>query len=58
MKAALSGRQDPDPVIAGRTSAPAVTGVSDAIARAMSYQKTGVDAIFWLALKLKMSWML
>ena len=53
MKAALSGRQDPDLVIAGRTSAPAVTGVSDAIARAMAYQKTGVDAIFLVGIKTK-----
>ena len=53
MKAALSGRQDPDLVIAGRTSAPAVTGVSDAIERAMAYQKTGVDAIFLVGIKTK-----
>ncbi len=53
MKAALSGRQDPDLVIAGRTSAPAVTGVSDAIERAVAYQKTGVDAIFLVGIKTK-----
>tara|TARA_A100001037_G_C15083367_1_gene605363 strand:- start:113 stop:991 length:879 start_codon:yes stop_codon:yes gene_type:complete len=53
MKAALSGRQDPDLVIAGRTSAPAVAGVSDAIERAMAYQKTGVDAIFLVGIKTK-----
>ena len=53
MKAALSGRQDPDLVIAGRTSAPAVTGVSDAIERAIAYQKTGVDAIFLVGIKTK-----
>ena len=34
MKAALEGRQDPKLVIAGRTSAAAVTGLDDAIARA------------------------
>ena len=34
MRAALSGRQDPKLVIAGRTSAMAVTGVADALTRA------------------------
>ena len=51
MKAALSGRQDPDLVIAGRTSAPAVTGVADAIDRALGYEATGVDAIFLVGIK-------
>ena len=46
MKAALAGRSDPDLVIAGRTSAPALTSVSDAIARAKAYVAVGVDAIF------------
>jgi carboxyvinyl-carboxyphosphonate phosphorylmutase len=46
MKAALAGRSDPDLVIAGRTSAPALTSVSDAIARAKAYVAAGVDAIF------------
>ena len=46
MRAALSGRQDPRLVIAGRTSAPAVSGIDDAIARARAYEATGVDALF------------
>lgn len=46
MKAALAGRQDPKLVIAGRTSAIAVTGLDDAIARAKAYAEVGVDAIF------------
>ena len=51
MRAALTGRQDPRLVIAGRTSAPAVTGIDDAIARAHAYEATGVDAIFMVGLR-------
>ncbi len=51
MRAALEGRQDPDLVIAGRTSAVSVTGVADAIARAKAYEAVGVDAIFLVGLK-------
>jgi oxaloacetate decarboxylase len=46
MKAALSARQDKKLVIAGRTSARAITGVDDAIRRARAYEAAGVDAIF------------
>ncbi len=46
MKAALSARQDKNFVIAGRTSALAITGVDDAIKRAKAYEAAGVDAIF------------
>jgi carboxyvinyl-carboxyphosphonate phosphorylmutase len=46
MKAALAGRSDPEMVIAGRTSAAALTSVSDAVARAKAYAEVGVDAIF------------
>ena len=46
MKAALSARQDPRLVIAGRTSALAITGVEDTIRRARAYEAAGVDAIF------------
>src|SRR5438128_11358995 len=46
MKAALSARQDSRLVIAGRTSALAVTGVEDTIRRAKAYEAAGVDAIF------------
>ena len=46
MRAAIAGREDPDLVIAGRTSATAVTGVEDAISRITAYEAAGVDAIF------------
>src|ERR1700751_1885129 len=46
MKAALAGRQDKNLVIAGRTSALAVTSLDDCIRRAKTYEAAGVDAIF------------
>src|SRR5437764_13282146 len=46
MKAALSARQDPRLVIAGRTSALAVTSVDDTIKRAKAYEAAGADALF------------
>ena len=46
MRAALAGRKDPALAIAGRTSALAVTGSGDAVARAQAYAAAGVDAIF------------
>ena len=46
MKAALSGRQDPSLVVAGRTSALRVGGVEEAIRRVKAYQDVGVDAVF------------
>ena len=51
MKAALDGRQDPNLVIAGRTSAPAVTNTEDTLERAIAYEKVGVDAIFLVGVK-------
>ena len=51
MKAALDGRQDPNLVIAGRTSALAVTNTEDALERAIRYEKVGVDAIFLVGVK-------
>ncbi len=51
MRAALEGRRDPKLVIAGRTSAIAVTGVEDAVARATAYEAAGVDAIFLVGVK-------
>ena len=53
MKAALDGRQDPNLVIAGRTSAPGVTNIEDALERAIAYEKVGVDAIFLVGVKTK-----
>ena len=47
LRAALAGRQDPALAIVGRTSAVAVTGIDDAIARARAYAAVGVDALFF-----------
>lgn len=51
MKAALAGRSDPNLCIFGRTSALAVTGVEDCIARVKAYEAAGVDAIFLVGAK-------
>lgn len=53
MRAALEGRQDPNLVIAGRTSAAAITGLDDAISRAEAYEAAGVDALFMVGLTTK-----
>ncbi len=53
MRAALEGRQDPNLVIAGRTSAVAITGIDDAVARAKAYEAAGVDALFFVGVKTK-----
>jgi carboxyvinyl-carboxyphosphonate phosphorylmutase len=47
MRAALAAREDPSLVIIGRTSAAAITGIEDAIARAKAYEAAGVDALFF-----------
>jgi carboxyvinyl-carboxyphosphonate phosphorylmutase len=51
MRAALAGRQDPNLVIAGRTSAPRLTGIEDTIARVKAYEEAGVDALFLIGIK-------
>jgi carboxyvinyl-carboxyphosphonate phosphorylmutase len=51
MRAALSGRQDPTLVIAGRTSAVSISNLDDAIARANAYAAVGVDAMFFTGLQ-------
>jgi carboxyvinyl-carboxyphosphonate phosphorylmutase len=51
MKAALAGRQDKRLVIVGRTSAMAITGVDDTIARLKAYEQTGVDMLFMAGVK-------
>jgi oxaloacetate decarboxylase len=51
MRAALQARTDPGLVIAGRTSAPAVTDMEDTIARCRAYEAAGVDALFIVGLK-------
>ncbi len=51
MRAALDARQDAKLVIAGRTSAAALTGLDDAVARCQAYEAAGVDALFLTGLK-------
>ncbi|MEP4378505.1 MAG: isocitrate lyase/phosphoenolpyruvate mutase family protein [Alphaproteobacteria bacterium] len=51
MKAALDARTDPDLVIAGRTSAPGIAGVDEAIRRVNAYEEAGVDALFLVGVK-------
>jgi len=51
MKAAISARHDPNLVIAGRTSATAITGVSDCIDRCRAYEDAGVDMAFLVGVK-------
>lgn len=51
LKAALDAREDPKLVIAGRTSAPAITNMDDAITRAKAYEEVGVDAMFFTGIK-------
>lgn len=51
MKAALAARADKNLVIAGRTSAPSLTNIDDAIARALAYQEAGVDCIFLVGVR-------
>lgn len=47
IKAALAGRQDKNLVIAGRTSAPRITNIQDAIVRTKAYAAAGIDAMFF-----------
>lgn len=51
MRAAIAGRQDPRLMICGRTSAIAITGVEDTIARLKAYEAAGVDLLFVAGLK-------
>lgn len=51
MRAALDARVDPDLVIAGRTSAPGIVGVEEAIRRVKAYEDVGVDALFLVGVK-------
>ncbi len=46
MKAALSGRQDPALVVAGRSSAIGIEGLDEGIRRVKAYEAVGVDALF------------
>jgi carboxyvinyl-carboxyphosphonate phosphorylmutase len=51
MKAALAGRQDPDLIVLGRTSAVGPHGVEDGIRRALAYLDAGVDGIMFVGVK-------
>ncbi len=46
LRAAVAAREDKALCILGRTSAPSITGIDDAIARARAYAKTGIDGLF------------
>ena len=46
LRAAVAAREDKALCILGRTSAPSVTGIEDAIARARAYAATGIDGLF------------
>ena len=49
IKAAVSARKNPDLCIIARTDARAVNGFEDALERAMAYEKSGADIIFFEA---------
>ncbi len=51
LRAAVSARQDPSLMIAGRTAALKVEGTERTVARAKAYAATGVDAIFIVGLE-------
>jgi carboxyvinyl-carboxyphosphonate phosphorylmutase len=51
MRAALEARRDADLVISGRTSAIAISGLEDTIARARAYEAAGVDTMFLVGVK-------
>jgi oxaloacetate decarboxylase len=51
MKAAVDARRDASLVIMARTGATSISGLDDAIARAIAYEGTGVDALFLTGIK-------
>jgi oxaloacetate decarboxylase len=51
MRAALAARQDSALTIVGRTSAMAIAGEAEAVARVKAYENAGVDAIFLTGVK-------
>ena len=51
MKAAVDARGDASVVIMARTGAASISGLDDAIARAIAYEGTGVDALFFTGIK-------
>ena len=51
MKAALAGRQDPALCVCGRTNAPSIAGIDEAVMRAKAYEEAGADAMFFSGVK-------
>jgi oxaloacetate decarboxylase len=51
MKAAMDARDDPALMIMARTGAVSISGLDDAITRAVAYEGTGVDALFLTGVK-------
>jgi carboxyvinyl-carboxyphosphonate phosphorylmutase len=51
MKAAVEAREDARLVVMARTGAATISGLDDAIARALAYESTGVDALFFTGIK-------
>lgn len=51
MQAAVAARQDPNLVIAGRTSAISISNLDDTVARVQAYEACGVDALFLVGIK-------
>lgn len=51
MRAALAARPDGNFFIVGRTSAPMISNLADAVARLQAYEAAGVDALFVVGLK-------
>jgi|SRR5665213_90787 len=51
MKAAVDARRDPALVILARTGAVSIASLDDAIARAVAYERTGVDGLFFTGIK-------
>lgn len=51
MRAAIKGRRDKNLVVAGRTGAPSVTDVDDAVDRVRAYESAGVDAVFLVGVR-------
>ncbi len=51
IKAAAAAKSDPNLIIAGRTSAPAINGLDDGLDRAKAYEDAGSDMIFLIGIK-------
>jgi carboxyvinyl-carboxyphosphonate phosphorylmutase len=51
MKAAVEARDDARLVVMARTGAASISGLDDVIARALAYEGTGVDALFFTGIK-------